>query len=274
MLEPWAMSNKRWKKAPYFRLVERAMLSKASAVHALTQAEHCNIRALAIKTPTFVIPNGVSENEVSATQSAIDFEDLYPQTKGKKKVLFLGRIDPKKGIENLVRAFAQLVRGEFAGRTVLVIAGPDLVGHRQRIEETVRAYDIDDHVLFTGALSGTSKASALRSADLFVLPSLSEGFSVAVLEALACGCPVIITEKCNFPEVAAAQAGKVIAPNAEQLAEALRDLLRNDEERRDMGANGRNLIRRCFTWQTIAARLRSVYHDLDAQRRDCESWSA
>ncbi len=123
-------------------------------------------------------------------------------------------------------------------------------------------------------LSGEAKLAALNAADVFVLPSRSEGFSVAVLEALAAGCPVIVTEACNFPQVTKAGVGKVIPAGVEPLRQALAEMLSDDEQRRSMGVRARKFVEDEFDWTTIAARMSSVYEDVLRGRRSSDAWVA
>jgi len=119
--------------------------------------------------------------------------------------------------------------------------------------------DIVEKVTFTGMLTGKEKLAALSRADIFVLPSYSEGFSMAILEALAWGLPVIITHQCHFPEVAEVRAGIVIDPDSAQLAEAMIELLDNPKLCEEMGNNGRRLVIERFTWDKIANQMIELY---------------
>lgn len=262
MVEPWSLNHKGWKKAPYMRLVERQTLSRAAALHALADAERRNIEALRLSAPVFVLPNGVDLDAFATLPERAAFESRYPETAGKKIVLFMGRIDPKKGLDLLVRAFADVTRRDLAGRLHLVIAGPDLVDHKAAIENLIAAEGIGESVTFTGLLEDVEKLRALAAADLYVLPSHSEGFSMATLEALAAGCAVVITEACNFPEVTNAGAGVVIQTAVEPLTEALDGLLRDDARRREMGRRGRELVFSRYGWSSIARGMSEVYADV------------
>jgi glycosyltransferase involved in cell wall biosynthesis len=142
----------------------------------------------------------------------------------------------------------------------LVIAGPDEDGYQAKVQGMLQAEGVLNKTIFTGLLTGYDKLAVLARADLFVLPSYSEGFSMAVLEALACGLPVIITRPCNFPEVAEAMAGEVIEPDVEQLTMAFSRLLDNAQLRFQMGQNGRRLISERYTWDRIAEQMIEFYN--------------
>lgn len=274
MVDPWCLGYKGWKKRPYMRLVENRTLSGSAALHALVTEERHYLDALNLASPTFVLPNGVHLEDFYSLPRREVFERQYRKATGKKIVLFMGRIDPKKGLDLLVKAFARIIRGRERQDLCLVVAGPDLIGYQATIERLVEDEKIQEHVIFTGMISGEMKLAALSAADLFVLPSHSEGFSMAVLEALASACPVIITEACNFPEVASAQCGEVIPTDLERLTEALRTMLQNEDRRREMGERGRELVRQRYSWTTIATRMTEVYEDILRRRRQSNAWNS
>ncbi len=275
MLEPWSMRRKVWKKRPYFHLVERPTLARAAAIQALVEEEARRIRALRLVPPVFVLPNGVDPEEFQHLPSRDVFDAAYPEARGKRLILFLGRLDPKKGLDLLVRAFGRLTASTGLGESLrLVIAGPDLVGYRSKLEALIAKERLGNRVIFAGMLSGANKRAALASAEMFVLPSYSEGFSVAVLEALAAGLPVVITENCNFPEVARHGAGFVVPPAAEAIAEAMSQILLAEQTRRAMRGLARRLVQDHFAWPAIARRLVGIYEDLIRGARTSAAWQA
>lgn len=255
MLERWALRNKRWKKSLYSALVERRNLRGAACLRALTMQEVADYRRYGLRCPAALIPNGIS------LPPAFDPEPFYrkfPELAGKRLVLFLSRIHYKKGVDILCRAWSVLAK-EFPGAH-LVIAGPDFEGTLNRIQALVRKLRLETRVTFTGMLAGEEKWAALAAAELFVLPSHSEGFSVAILEALAMALPVVITPGCNFPEVAQMGCGAVAIPSDRQIEDALRDMLgRTPEERAAMGARGVELVRSRFSWPAIGSQMAAVY---------------
>ena len=272
MLEPWALQYKAWKKSPYLRFVEGTTLRKAAAIQALTLEEADYFRTLNIGAPTFVLPNGVNSDEFSPILGREAFEDRYPLTRGKSIILFLGRIDPKKGLDLLVAAFGKIAHKGLRGRVCLVIAGPDLVGYQNTIEHLIHKEGLYGDVLFTGGLYGDARLAALSAADIFVLPSRSEGFSVAVLEALACGCPVILTEACNFPRVKEVRAGEIISLDVQELTQSLLRLLSDKALRALMGAQGRELVQNEFSWQAIGNKMSQIYQDIFNRDKTSTAW--
>jgi len=166
-------------------------------------------------------------------------------------------VHPKKGLDLLVAAWAKL--GPAAREWELVIAGPDENGYRAVIEGQVRAAGLEGMVRFVGPVSGAAKIAQLAAAELFVLTSYSEGFPMAVLEAMASGVPVLATEECNFPDVAAHEAGWLCRAEAEAVATTLRRAIEaGDDERAQRGRLGRQLVERKYSWSLLAAELHSA----------------
>ncbi|MGE5645994.1 MAG: glycosyltransferase [Acidobacteriota bacterium] len=251
MLDRWALRNKRWKKRLYAALVERRNLNRAACLCALTDAEARDYRAFGLRPPAAVIPNGIEP--VAATPDA--FYQRHPELKGRALVLYLGRIHHKKGVDLLARAWRRIEPDFPEAR--LVIAGPDPDNSVPRLKRLAPA------AVFTGMLDAELKWSALAAASLFVLPSHSEGFSVAVLEALAAALPVVITRQCHFPEVARRQCGVVIEPDETQLEAALRaQLAAPPAARRQAGLRGRALVETRYTWAAIAQQTATLLDHL------------
>ena len=255
MLEGWALRQKRIKKLLYSLLVERSNLQDATCLHALTRAEVDDYRGFQVANPVAVIPNGV---DVAVGATPDQFFDTWPELKGRRLVLFLSRLHPKKGLDILCQVWSR-IRRRFPD-CHLVLAGPDFEDTRASTEELVDMLDMRDCVTFTGMLSSTMKSSALAASEFFVLPSRSEGFSMAILEAMAMALPVIVTRPCNFPEVATRNCGSVIEPDARELEAAMISMLNGSAgERRDMGRNGQQLVLERYTWECVGRQVTELY---------------
>lgn len=255
MLEPWALANKGAKKKVYSALVERANVDGAACLHALTQDEAEDYRRFGSKRPIAVIPNGVSVPE--STRSYV-FLDRFPELRGKRIILFLGRIHFKKGLDLLVKAWSMLA-ADFPD-AVLVMAGPDSENSLAAVQAALEENGIADRVLFTGLLLEEMKWSGLAAATAFVLPSYSEGFSVAILEAMGMGRPVIVTTACHLPEVQRFGGGWEIRPEALELFAALQDALGNSPERNaEIGRRGQRLVQQHFSWAAVSAQMTELY---------------
>jgi glycosyltransferase involved in cell wall biosynthesis len=140
----------------------------------------------------------------------------------------------------------------------LVIAGPDF-GCEQEVRDQVCSLGIEQEVIFVGPIYGNKKFAALIDADVYGLTSRHEGFSVALLEALACGCPVVITPECRFPEVATSGAGKIVLPRADQIAEAILDILKSNDAQRAASIAARNLVLDNYSWEKISMSCLTAY---------------
>ena len=255
MLEPWALANKRIKKLVYAMLVEHRNVERANCLHALTRAEADHFIRFGARSPIAVIPNGV---DVPQVRNATAFLAQYPELNDKRIVLFMARLHPKKGIDLLLQAWAEVVQEWPEAR--LVVAGPDTEGTLARLEQIVAEHSLHASVLFTGMLQGEMKWSALAAAECFILPSHSEGLSVSVLEAMGMGLPVIVTEPCNMPEVKQHRAGWEIQPTLEDVKRALMYVLSNPPAKnRTIGQNGARLVATRFAWGTVARQMEEVY---------------
>lgn len=260
MLEPWALAYKSWKKCFYFALLEKPSLQRASAIQMLASTEAKRVEPLKLKAPLVVVPNGIHQQDFETLPHPDLFYQKFPHTRHKTLIIFLGRIDPKKGLDLLATAFAK-VNNQFS-HTHLIIAGPDNIGFTKTAENYFIETGCHDAVTFTGMLTGSLKYAALAAASLYVAPSYSEGFSVSVLEGMAAKLPCIITTGCNFPEAASAQAAYVVDINAEKIANALCDCLTNQEQAKAMGDRARQLVLEKYTWEQIALQMQQVYTDI------------
>jgi glycosyltransferase involved in cell wall biosynthesis len=255
MLDDWAFHNKRWKKTIYSAVIERPNLEKAACLRALTRVEVDNYRAFGLRNPVALIPNGVSPPPQFSAQR---FFERHPKLEGLRLVLFLSRIHYKKGTDLLCRAWASIA-SQFPDAH-LVFAGPDFDSTLQKTRSEVQQLHIQERVTFAGMLSGPDKWAALAAATVFVLPSWSEGFSVATLEALAASRPVIITHQCNFPEIASEKCGWLIQPDVGELEAALSEALSLPQSSLDrLGENGRDYVAGHYSWPHIGAQMTEVY---------------
>lgn len=241
------LAHRAWKKRLYLALIERRNLAAASAVHFTTERERAEYAALGLPLKqALVIPHGYD----------LQGEPARMET-DKKTVLFLGRITWIKGLDQLIPAFAEVVKQVPEAR--LVIAGPDDHGYQAEVEALVSSLHLDDHVQFTGGLGEEEKQAAFAEATLFVLPSYSENFGMAVVEAMAAGLPVIVTKEVGLADVIeASQAGIVLAHHGD-LSSAMVQLLCDPARARAMGERGRALVLERFSPARIAERMRDAY---------------
>jgi glycosyltransferase involved in cell wall biosynthesis len=201
MLDPWfsrAYPSKHTKKQLYWQLAESRVLRDAQAVLFTTQTESLLARGTfkPYRAHHEVIGYGLELSAEARSATAEDFLSQHPALRGKRLVLFLARLHPKKGCDLLVDAFAQVAARDAALH--LVMAGPDSDGLEARLITQVRKLGLEGRVTFTGMLRGAAKWGALRASEVFVLPSHQENFGVAVAEALAMGTPALVSNQVNI----------------------------------------------------------------------------
>lgn len=272
MLEPWALKNSAWKKKLAGILYEKRMLQGAACLQANTVKELHDFRAYGLKSPVAVIPNGIDLPELTDNRS----RPAGTSDHGSKVLLFLGRLHPKKGLVNAIRAWSE-VRGQDEWQ--FVIAGWDQGGHEAELKRLCDELGLSyaeqsasdfvnltpDHrplaaVNFLGPAFGETKDALLRRADAFILPSFSEGLPMSVLEAWSYRLPVLMTDHCNLPEGFAHDAALRIGTDADSIAQGMRLLLRSPtSDLRSLGQNGRALVEQQFTWPQVAAQMKQVY---------------
>ena len=263
-LDEWCLQHRAFKKRIYMRMIQGNILKSSDRLHALTHAEMAQISALGYDTPVFVAPNGIDSAPFENSPERSRFLAAYPGLSGKRVILFLGRLHAKKGLNVLARSYVSLSH-KFKDVALLVV-GPDENHVQKRMEAILKTSRNPCSIVFTGVLTGKEKLEAFACADLFVLPSYSEGFSMATLEAMAAGLPVVISPQCNFPEVSERGAGFVVEPNDTAVTAAIRTLLSDDRLRVRMGQNGRKLVKEKYSWRGAAASLADLYRTLVGAR--------
>lgn len=255
MLDSWSMQQKSWKKKIALWAGYKHMLDRASFIHALNEDEIQLMQPLGIHAPKRIIPNGVFLNEVSLPAEKPAHGSALPDT---AYILFLSRLHYKKGLDILAEAFAAIAL-QFP-HVDLVVAGPD-GGAEAEFLQRIKTHGLAPRVHLVGGLYGADKIAAMQEALCFCLPSRQEGFSVAITEALACATPVVITDACHFPEVAAAGAGLITKVEAGSVADGLAKVLADRTAAAAMGKAGRKLVEQNYTWPVIAAKTIDIYQD-------------
>ncbi|HEX5760594.1 MAG TPA: glycosyltransferase [Thermoanaerobaculia bacterium] len=247
----------RLRKLAWIHLVERPTLAGAAALHVTSALEGDEARRLGLPLPPLaVVPNGVEphgEGDLAedAGEPPAAVRDLLA---GPPFVLFLGRVSWKKGLDRLVAALPH------APGAVLAIAGNDEEGYRPALARLAAAQGVAERVIFTGPVHGASKRALLAAARALALPSASENFGNAVLEAMAAGCPVIVTPQVGLAEVVRETGSGIVADGSpEALGGALRRLLEDAAAARAMGRRGAAAAARRFAWPAVAAAMEGVY---------------
>jgi poly(glycerol-phosphate) alpha-glucosyltransferase len=265
MLDPWAVKNSAWKKKLAQIFYEREHLEHAACIRALCKSEADSIRVFGLKNPICIIPNGIDlALSVEGSELRLDGSSVHRLAeiqKHRKVLLYLGRIHPKKGLVNLLRAWKQTLNSQPSTNDwLLAIAGWDQGGHEAELKRLASELGIpwadvreskaphpgplpsaerEGHtqlstlnsqpaasLLFLGPQFNEAKTACYQNCDAFILPSFSEGLPMVVLEAWAHGKPVLMTPECNLPEGFEANAAIRIETNIESIAQGLRELFR------------------------------------------------
>ena len=245
-LSPWALARNRQVKRLVWPLQRRA-LQRADLLHATSEDEYRDIRARGLRAPVAVIPNGVDLPDRPATANRSSVRTL----------LFLGRIHPVKGIDRLLAAWRALQADHADWQ--LVIAGKGEPDHERAARELAHTLQIE-RVSFAGPLYGGAKSDAYFAAELFVLPSHSENFGMTVAEALAHGCPVIVSDRTPWSGVVSAGCGWNTAIDVDALAAVLRQAMALPAAAlAAMGEKGRDFVAAGYGWDAISREMESAY---------------
>lgn len=270
MLEAWSLNRSKLRKAVAWRLFESTNLQAASLFHATAESEAESIQRVLGRldrraVPVVVAPNGVDVPELAPRPGVEELTAKFPVLRGKKWVVFLSRIHPKKGLDVLLRAWARVASSKTRelGDVVLVIAGPDRTGYLPKLKQMAATWGISDSVVFLDGLYGVDKDALLANAACAVLPSYSENFGIAAAEAMAWARPVIVSTGAPWQEVAECGAGWWVAPEEDALGRALSEALEMDEAGLDaMGVCGRRLVAERYGWSVPAGRLVRAYEQI------------
>jgi glycosyltransferase involved in cell wall biosynthesis len=232
-------------------LFERRNIAGATAVHVTSQGEADDLLALGLQPRKIVIvPNGVAIQPADRP-GTVQTPDHAPQ------IIFLGRINWKKGLDRLIPALA------LVPKAILILAGNDEEGYTQRLREIARDTGVVERVAFVGPVADNAKWDFIRKARLLVLPSYSENSGLVVLEAMAVGVPVVVTREVGLaPVVAAAKAGIVCDGSPELLAAAINEVLADARRAAEMGAAGRHTAQQMFSWDIVAEKIQALYDDI------------
>lgn len=263
-LYPYTFKKKIWKKLPYYHFVTKKILKNASFIQYVTEDEKAQSHSfLKLKNKPIVVPSGIDFSEFSVLPEKDELKRQFPFLNNKKVILFLGRINWIKGLDILIESFKELARTR--GDLHLLIAGEDLGdGYKEVVKDWIKEKEsgIENMVTFTGLLKGKDKLMAYTGSDIFVLPSYSENFGMVVIEAMACGVPVVISDKVGLSnDVKKCDAGIVTSTDAEKITEILKKLLDDDELKKKLSEKGKKFAQR-YNIDNIANMMIGVYNEM------------
>jgi glycosyltransferase involved in cell wall biosynthesis len=257
VFDPQRLRFRALKKSIYLAAVEKPIMRRATTLIALTKAEIDSYRRLGITTRCRVVPNGVDVRAHRMKSTGLERRFGIPESG--PVILFLGRIHPIKGPGRLIDAFIRIHRD--IPDATLVIAGPDEWNLEAGYRDSIRNAGLQERVKFPGMISGEDKLDLLARADLFSLPSDGEGFSYAVLEALASGTAVCLSPGCHFDEVEDAGCGRVVPNDVNLIAQVMLEMLADRQQLAAMGRAARALVEKKYDWELVTNQMIDVYEE-------------
>jgi len=253
MLETWAFKHKRLKKWIAWKIYQKRDLKSADAIHATSEMEAKSVGAFKLRNPILVVPNGV--------EIPVDVASMYPANSTKEKghvstALFVGRLYPVKGLPMLIDAWNKVRPRGWR----LQIVGPDEAGHAKSLQKQIDLHGLGQVIELVGPIEGAEKWDVMYASDLFVCPSYTENFGMAIAEAMACGLPVLTTTGTPWKSIAENRCGWYVSPTVDAIADALRAATQlNFEDRIKMGEIGKRMVNEKFGWDNAGRQMLSHY---------------
>ena len=249
MLEPWSLSQKKWKKKVAMMLYQRGDLNLAACIYTTSDLEADHIREIGINAPCSIIPNGIDTSNYPCRQDP---------SLVKKQVLFLSRIHPKKGIEVLLSAWKRVIDAH-PGWSLLIVGNGE-ENYIQSLKDKVNEMSLFDTVRISKPVFGEEKIALYQSSSLFVLPSYSENFGMVIAEALSCGVPVITTNNTPWELLNETRTGWCISLTEDNLVKTLEKALSMDADTLyKMGQKGSEEVYERFDYHSVAKKNVELY---------------
>lgn len=258
-LNQWALNSSQLKKKIALAVYEGANLKLASCLHATSINEIDDFRNFGLKSPIAYIENGIQEKYLAIRGNADRFRTLYVIDANKRILLFLSRISPKKGLPMLIEAIKS-IQDDF-NDWQLIIAGIDEFNHTRELESLIKELKLEDKIKIIGSLFGQDKEDALSAAELFILPSYSEGSPMVILDSLAAGVPVITTKASTWSDLTTHNCGWWTDISTSAIAIALKEAVNMSSGHLQlMGKHGKDLIASKYTWPKLAQKTIQLYN--------------
>lgn len=259
VLNRWGMANRRrLLKRLSFRFIERGILQSAAAIHYTSEQERREAEEIGIRTRAAVIPLGIDTAAFDRLPVPDRFYERFSIATDRQIILFLSRLDRKKGLDLLLPAVAALRREHPAA--LLAIAGDGDEAFVSGLRALAGQLGITEQIVWLGFLGGEDKLAAMAAASVFALPSYSENFGIALVEALAAGLPCVLSDQIGIaPDVEAGEAGLVIPCDVEALATALQNVLNDAALRARIGASARRLAQQRYSLPAMTGSLIELY---------------
>ncbi|MBV6621536.1 MAG: hormogonium polysaccharide biosynthesis glycosyltransferase HpsP [Rivularia sp. (in: Bacteria)] len=262
-LDPADLRKKKQLKQIYASVLERPNIAKAAAIHFTSEQEAKVSHRFGVNTRDLVIPLGVKDTEKKSKDVKLNASNQFNIPENVPKILFMSRIDPKKGLDLLIPALEKVLSEGLDFHFVLAGTNPQDPSYEQKIQSQIQASPLNKHTTITGFVTGELKSALLEVADLFVLPSYYENFGIAVAEAMVAGIPVIISDGVHiYQDISSSESGWVGKTNIESIADLLREALKYPEERQRRGLQARKHALLSYSWDAIALKIVEAYQDI------------
>lgn len=255
LLDRWTISKGYWKKYLFGLLFQKKILKNTELIQINNTDEQADLkRFLGFEHPNVkIIPNGMNLKDFATLPAKNTFRNQFHITKDKQLILFMSRINLKKGLDLLLPAFKKLVSER--NDCLLILAGPD-DGYLAETQDFINKYNLSDKIVLVGMLTGKDKLAALSDADIFVLPSHSEGFSIATLEALISGVPSLLSDRVGFGEaIRKNNAAHLVELNENSIVEGLNKMLDDKNYCQTLSKNGISLVKNRYDIELVAKQL-------------------
>jgi len=262
-LDPADLRKKRRLKQLYAQFLERPNLAGAAAIHFTSQQEAKISERFGVTTTDLILPLGVTPPRTDQDAPAESPLPVLDLPSDRPCILFMSRIDPKKGLDLLIPALEQLLSDAIPFHFILAGSNPQEPDYEKHIHTLIHQSPLNAHTTITGFVTGAVKSTLLQKADLFVLPSYYENFGIAVAEAMVAGLPVLISDQVHiWEDVQQAEAGWVTPCSVTALAQALKQALANPAERQRRGACAQHYATQHYSWDAIAQQTIQAYHQI------------
>jgi glycosyltransferase involved in cell wall biosynthesis len=255
-LAPWSLSQRRLIKTFYSLLLEKRLLNDASVVHCTSFGEAEDVKKYKVKSPLEILPLGVEETEILENAPKV-LRERFAIPNDSSIILFHSRLHPKKRPDVLIKEYHNF---KSTKPIHIILAGDGEPKYVQELKEIAVEKNIEKYVHFVGFIDKSIRSELLQGCDIFVLPSSSDNFALALAEALEAGAAVITTTSVQIaPDLIEAQSGVVINSVGTELVNAVNDLLADPQKRKRLGENARNMAHEKYSWPNITDKLVEVY---------------
>lgn len=262
LLDRWTISKGYWKKYIFGLLFQKRILKNTELIQINNLDEKEDLkRFLGFEHPNVkIIPNGMNLQDFAVLPEKNTFRNQFHIPKEKQLILFMSRINLKKGLDLLLPAFKQLLSER--NNCLLILAGPD-DGYLSETQNFIKQNNLKDKIILVGMLTGKDKLAALSDADIFVLPSHSEGFSIATLEALISGTPSLLSDRVGFGDaIRENNAAHLIELNEKSIVEGLNKMLDDKDYCQTLSKNGISLVKNKYDIKLVATQLFNEFEQI------------